>query len=101
MSKNATISLRIDEEIKKDAEAILKKLGISTSEAIKIFFSAIRNKKGLPFPLQLDDTPFSSVSATRSALLSIRGKYDKLPSSEDFCMRKQLEIDHEEKRLKS
>lgn len=99
MPKSATISLRIDEDIKRDAEAILKRLGISTTEAIKIFFSAIRNKKGLPFPLQLDDTPAISVTTTRSALLSIKGKYDKLPSSDEFCMHKQLEIDHDEKRL--
>ena len=74
-------------------------LRIATSEAVKIFFSAIRNKKGLPFTLQLDDAPSVSVSTTRSTLLSLRGKYGNLPSSEEFCMRKQLEIDHEEKRL--
>jgi len=49
MAKNATISMRIDDQLKSDVETIFHQLGLTTSEAIKIFFAAVRNRKGLPF----------------------------------------------------
>ena len=101
MSKSATICLRIDENLKKDSEALLRQLGMSTSEAIKVFLSAVLIRKGLPFPVQLDVANPEAVSSLSQSLLSLRGQYRNIASSDDFAHRKQAEIDAEEGRLHS
>jgi len=53
MAKNAVISARIEDGLKKKAESILKKLGISPSEAITIFYKQVELRKGLPFEVKI------------------------------------------------
>ena len=62
MSKNAVISARIEDGLKKKAETILKKLGISPSEAITIFYKQVELRKGLPFEVKIPN------ATTRKAL---------------------------------
>ena len=53
MAKSATISMRIDGQLKAETETIFQQLGMTTTEAIKIFLAAVRNRKGLPFQVQV------------------------------------------------
>lgn len=53
MSKTATIQTRIEPDIKTEVEKVLKTLGITTSEAISIFFRRIIMEQGLPFPVKI------------------------------------------------
>lgn len=53
--KTATVSARIDEEIKDEAEGILRQLGIPVSVVINTLYHQIINKKGIPFTLTLSD----------------------------------------------
>ena len=53
MAKTAMITTRVDPDLKADAEKVLKKLGISTTEAINIFLSQVRLRKGLPFDVKI------------------------------------------------
>ena len=48
MAKTAMIVARTEPALKADAEKVLKKLGLSTTEAINLFLSQIRLHKGLP-----------------------------------------------------
>jgi len=43
---------RIEADLKKDAELIFKKLGLTTTEAIKIYFQRVRTEQGIPFELK-------------------------------------------------
>ena len=52
-TKTATVHARIQPALKTAAEAVLAKLGISTSEAIAIYFSQIALQKGLPFDVKI------------------------------------------------
>lgn len=47
------IVARTEPELKVEAEKILKKLGLSTTEAINLFLSQIRLHKGLPFEVKI------------------------------------------------
>ena len=49
MAKTAMTHVRLTPEVKKDAEAILKELGISVSTATEMFYRQIIANKGLPF----------------------------------------------------
>jgi len=104
MPKNATICLRIDGQLKSESEAVLRQLGLTTSEAIKIFLCAVRNRKGLPFPVQLEEGQADSVPleglSRRKSILALRGQYNDMPPSDDFSRRKHVEIDEEEGRLR-
>jgi DNA-damage-inducible protein J len=53
MAKTAMIMARTEPDLKSDAEKILKKLGLSTTEAINLFLSQIRLHKGLPFEVKI------------------------------------------------
>lgn len=53
MSKTATINSRIDPKIKEMAEGIFKMLGLSTSEAITLFFTQVILQKGIPFDIRI------------------------------------------------
>jgi DNA-damage-inducible protein J len=53
VAKTAMITTRVDPGLKADAEKVLSKLGISTTEAINLFLSQIRLRKGLPFDVKI------------------------------------------------
>ena len=53
MAKTAMITARVDPGLKTDAEKVLRKLGISTAEAINLFLSQVRLRKGLPFDVKI------------------------------------------------
>lgn len=50
------INARIDRDLKAQAEQILNNLGIGTTDAIRIFFAQIVDKRGLPFEVTLTPT---------------------------------------------
>lgn len=56
-TKEAVVRARIDSRLKRDSEDILRQLGLSQTEAIRMFFTQIVRRRGLPFPvvLQPDD----------------------------------------------
>ena len=51
--KTATIRARTEPRLKADAERVFRKLGISSSEAINLFYAQVRLRKGLPFPVDI------------------------------------------------
>ena len=53
MNKAATINARIEPALKMKAEAILHKVGLSTAEAIRIFYSQVCLQNGLPFDVKI------------------------------------------------
>jgi len=53
MAKTAMVIARIEPELKKDSAKVLKRLGISVTEAINLFLSQVRLQKGLPFDVKI------------------------------------------------
>jgi DNA-damage-inducible protein J len=53
MPKSATIHARIEPELKEEAEAILKDLGLNATQAISLFYQQIRLTRGLPFVIRI------------------------------------------------
>jgi DNA-damage-inducible protein J len=49
MTKSSTMSIRIDPEIKIEADAVLSYLGMTTSEAVTIFLRQVVLNNGIPF----------------------------------------------------
>jgi len=49
MPKTATLTVRLDPRVKREAQEVLDRLGISASQAITMYFNQISEEKGLPF----------------------------------------------------
>ncbi|WP_455493047.1 type II toxin-antitoxin system RelB/DinJ family antitoxin [Eubacterium sp.] len=57
MAKSANVSVRIEPEIKEEAENILEALGIPVSNAINMFYKQIILQDGIPFEMKLPRNP--------------------------------------------
>jgi DNA-damage-inducible protein J len=69
--KDAVVKARIEPSLKRETEAILGRLGISTTEAIRMFLTQVRLCKGLPFEVRI---PSAETQAAMSELESGKGK---------------------------
>ena len=53
MTKTTAITVRLDPQVKKDAQAVLKELGLTTSQAVSLFLKQVSLNKGLPFAVEI------------------------------------------------
>jgi len=51
--KDAIINARIESELKLDVEEILKKLGLTATQAINMFYRQIKLHNGIPFDVKI------------------------------------------------
>jgi DNA-damage-inducible protein J len=51
--KTSVIHTRIDSNLKADAESILKKIGLTSSEAVRLFYRQIELNQGIPFDVKI------------------------------------------------
>ena len=65
MHKSATVNTRIDPALKSKAENILGKIGLSSAEAVRLFYTQICLQKGLPFEVKMPNA--TTVKAMRAA----------------------------------
>ncbi len=55
MLKAQTFTIQIDPILKRNAETVFKQLGLSTSQAISLFYQQVQLRQNLPF--ELEDIP--------------------------------------------
>jgi DNA-damage-inducible protein J len=65
---SSTVQARMPEDLKKQAEAVFSSLGLTPSDAIRVFFQQCVHHRGLPFPLQI---PIPN-DATQQAMAELR-----------------------------
>ena len=53
MSKNTTISIRIDSETKVQSQKVLKQLHMTMSEAVAVFLKQVALQRGIPFEIRI------------------------------------------------
>lgn len=64
-AKTKMIHARIDPKLKKSAERVFTEIGISTTEAIRLFLKQVELYQGLPFPVSIPNE--ETVAAMREA----------------------------------
>lgn len=73
MGKTATIRARMEPALKEDAEGIFRRLGVSTTQAISIFYKQVVLRKGLPFAVAIPNRAtrrtFEATDAGRDVIL--------------------------------
>jgi DNA-damage-inducible protein J len=53
MGKTSTVRARIEPDLKDRAEDIFQQLGLTTTQAITLFYKQVELKKGLPFDVAI------------------------------------------------
>ena len=67
MAKTSTISARIDPNIKKQAERVFRELGLTSSQAITLFYKQVELQQGLPFIVKIpNDLTAETLETARS-----------------------------------
>jgi addiction module RelB/DinJ family antitoxin len=67
MAQTALIQVRVDAELKKEAEALLNDMGLDTSTAVRIFFKQMIAQKGIPFAITSAGEPEKLAPGTRES----------------------------------
>jgi DNA-damage-inducible protein J len=82
MAANSVVRARIDEEIKKEAAAVLSAMGLTVSDAFRLMMIRIAKDKALPFePLVPNEETIAAIKATRRGELTTAGSPEKLLAS--------------------
>jgi DNA-damage-inducible protein J len=68
MAKTAIVRARVEPGLKRSAEAVLKRIGLTPSEAITLFLTQVKLSKGLPFPVHVPN------KQTRHAIKDARAR---------------------------
>ncbi len=83
MSKTTQLNIRTDLDLKRDVERIFKKLGLSHSEAVKLFYSQVVINEGLPFDVKIprqkefNDETIKAIQDTNKGIGTKRHKNSK------------------------
>ncbi len=56
MKKSAMIRARVEPELKAEVEKIFRELGLTTTEAITLFYRQVKVRKGIPFEINIPNT---------------------------------------------
>lgn len=74
----ATLQIRIDDTLKKQADMLFTSLGLDTSTAIRIFLNASVENAGIPFSVQHRDVSYSLQEAINDSRFrrNLNGPFD-------------------------
>jgi DNA-damage-inducible protein J len=79
MATNTVVRARIDQRIKKEAEAVLAAIGLTASDAFRMLMVRVAAEKALPFePLVPNKKTVRAIEAARRGELSAAGKPQNL-----------------------
>lgn len=68
-----TTTLRIDDALKRDCEAVLEDLGLSMSGAVTLFLKQVVKQRAIPFVISCDRLPRESYANLQASSLRERG----------------------------
>jgi DNA-damage-inducible protein J len=65
MSKTASVRARIEPDLKAKAERVFRKLGLTSTQAITLFYRQVELRNGLPFDVVIpNETTLKTFDAT-------------------------------------
>ena len=76
MEKTSTLNLRVNPELKANAESVLSQLGIPMSTAVDMFLHQIVLTGGIPFSISLPKMP-ADINASEMTTEQIHAKLDR------------------------
>lgn len=80
ITKTAIVRARMEPSVKKKAEIVLRKIGLSPSEAINVFYQRVASEQGIPFSLNVPN------AKTRAAMKEIQSGGGIASSLDEFII---------------
>ena len=85
MSDLASLNVKIDRQVKIEADTIANAMGMTLSTAINIFVRQMVNERAIPFRIQIADMEAGELERIRQKRLSTKGSLKgKVWMSDDF-----------------
>ncbi|MDR1939575.1 MAG: type II toxin-antitoxin system RelB/DinJ family antitoxin [Clostridiales bacterium] len=76
-TKNETLHIRINKNLKQEAEYILQNMGLSTSDAVNLFLKQVINTNTIPFTIKAKIPNKETLEAMQEVKDMINGKISK------------------------
>ena len=92
--KTETVHTRVTPEIKVKAEKVLSAIGLTTSQAITLFLTAVVNHRGLPFELSAPRDGQEEIAFARS-IVEVDGVSPSPEAERIMSLYGRGEIDYE------
>lgn len=74
--QDAVVRARVDSTLKNDTEKVFDKLGLTTTEAIRLFLAQVKLRGGLPFEVRLPTDNSDLLLASSSRQAAVDSVYD-------------------------
>ncbi len=87
MSTNTTVTVRLDSDLKQQAENICNEMGLNMSSAITIFLKRLVKDRAIPFKVSAGDNFYSQENLNHLRAAAARmdaGKYVVHEAQEDY-----------------
>jgi len=82
LMKASSINVRIDQQLKNNAEEILEQIGLTASDAVRILYKQVCLHHGLPFELKLpSEETLEAIQELESGKGSTHANFKNLMSS--------------------
>lgn len=88
LDKTMPMTVRVNPEAKAGAEAVLSKLGLSTSTAVDMFLRQINRTKKVPLKLEIDD--YGCPDSVNVAKMTPEELWNSIKESYDQAMRGEV-----------
>ncbi len=74
--QDAVVRARVDSGLKHDTEKVFEKLGLTTTEAIRLFLAQVKLRGGLPFEVRIPTDNSDLLLAPSSRQSALDSLYD-------------------------
>ena len=74
--QDAVVRARVDSRLKNDTEKVFDKLGLTTTEAIRLFLAQVKLRGGLPFEVRLPTDNGDLLLSTPSRQAALDSVFD-------------------------
>lgn len=82
--KTSTFQMRINPEIRQQAESVYAQYGLSLTDAVNIFLQQSLNEQGLPFLLSPDNAEYMKAKATARLACELQKGWDSVHNESDW-----------------
>lgn len=79
--KSATFQMRINPEVKQQAEALFATYGLTLTDAVNVFIRQSLNTNGLPFLLSPENTEYMKAKAMRQFMAEVEKGWQSVEDS--------------------
>ena len=82
--KSGTFQMRINPEVRREAESVYAQYGLTLTDAINIFIQQSLNANGLPFLLSPENEAFMKAKASNRLMAELQRGLDSVQSGSDW-----------------